>query len=95
MKQHLGVQQCVRVMYSSAPKYFEVVLHSIMLNIYLVLFFFFKKNQNAPIPSEHPPVRRKNVKTFRWDQRLQIQNLFMAFKYLNGFPYGSNIGSTV
>ena len=32
-----------------------------------------KKNQNAPIPSEHPPVRRKNVKTFRWDQRLQIQ----------------------
>ena len=32
-----------------------------------------KKNQNAPIiPSEHPPVRRKNV-TFRWDQRLQIQ----------------------
>ena len=29
-----------------------------------------KKNQNAPIiPSEHPPVRRKNV-TFRWDQRL-------------------------
>jgi len=39
-----------------------------------------KKNQNAPIPSEHPPVRRKNVKTFRWDQRLQIQNLFMAIK---------------
>ena len=22
----------------------------------------------------------KNVKTFRWDQRLQIQNLFKAFK---------------
>ena len=22
----------------------------------------------------------KNVKTFRWDHRLQIQNLFMAFK---------------
>ena len=32
-----------------------------------------KKKQNAPILSEHPPVRRKNVKTFRWDQRLQIQ----------------------
>ena len=29
-----------------------------------------KKNQNAPILSEHPPVRRKVVKTFRWDQRL-------------------------
>ena len=40
-----------------------------------------KKNQNAPRPSEHPPVRGAgNVKTFRWDQRLQIQNLFVAFK---------------
>ena len=27
-----------------------------------------KKNLNAPRPSEHPPVRGKNVKTFRWDQ---------------------------
>ena len=42
-----------------------------------------KKKQNTPRPSEHPPVMRgKNVKTFRWDQRLQIQNLFMAFKQL-------------
>ena len=41
-----------------------------------------KKNQNAPRPSEHPPVRGENVKTFRWDHRLQIQNLFMAlFKH--------------
>ena len=39
-----------------------------------------KKNLNAPRPSEHPPVRGKNVKTFRWDHRLQRQNLFMAFK---------------
>ena len=40
-----------------------------------------KKNQNAARPSEHPPVREKNVKTFRWDHRLQIiQNLFVAFK---------------
>ena len=39
------------------------------------------KNLNAPRPSEHPPVRGGNVKTFRWDHRLQIiQNLFMAFK---------------
>ena len=30
-----------------------------------------KKNQNAPRPSEHPPVRGGgNVKTFRLDQRL-------------------------
>ena len=40
-----------------------------------------KKNLNASRPSEHPPVRGKNVKTFRWDHiRLQRQNLFMAFK---------------
>ena len=31
-----------------------------------------KKNLNASRPSEHPPVRRKNVKTFRWDHKLQI-----------------------
>ena len=40
----------------------------------------FKKNQNASRPSEHSPVMGKKIKTFRWDQRLQIQNLFMAFK---------------
>ena len=27
-----------------------------------------------------PRLGGKNVKTFRWDHRLQIQNLFMAFK---------------
>ena len=41
---------------------------------------FLKKNLNTSKPSEHPPVRGENVKTFRWDHRLQIQNLFMAFK---------------
>ena len=34
-----------------------------------------KKNQNTPRPSEHPS-KGENVKTFRWDHRLQIQNLF-------------------
>ena len=42
-------------------------------NVYL------KKNLNASRTPEHPPVRGKNVKTFRWDHRLQIQNIFMAF----------------
>ena len=52
-----------------------------------------KKNQNAPGPSEHPPVRGENMskhlggikgckyKTSSW--------------HLNGFPDDSNIGSTV
>ena len=33
---------------------------------------FKKKILNASRPSEHPPVRGENVKTFRWDHRLQI-----------------------
>ena len=51
-----------------------------------------KKNLNASRPSEHPPVRGKNVKTFiRWDHRLQIiQNLFMAFKRVNSIIPGRN-----
>ena len=38
-----------------------------------------KKNKNAPRPSEHlPQLGGKTVKTFRWDQSLQIiHNLFM------------------
>ena len=39
-----------------------------------------KKNLNASRPSEHPSVGGGNVKTFRWDHRLQRQNFFMAFK---------------
>ena len=42
--------------------------------------FFLKKNLNASRPSEHPSAMEKNVKTFRWDHRLQKQNPFMAFK---------------
>ena len=38
------------------------------------------KNQNASRPFEHPPVRGENVKPFRWNHRLQIRNLFVAFK---------------
>ena len=30
----------------------------------------FKENLNASGPSEHPPIRGENVKTFRWDHRL-------------------------
>ena len=41
----------------------------------------FKENQNTPRPSEHPPVMRgKMSKRLGGIKRLQIQNLFMAFK---------------
>ena len=57
------------------PKYF-------VLTILLVIFS--KKNLNASdynldLLSIPQPGRRKNVKTFRWDHRLQRRNLFMAF----------------
>ena len=39
---------------------------------------------NASGPAEHPPVRGENVKTLRWDHRLQIQNLFVVF---NAAPF--------
>ena len=50
-----------------------------------------KKNQNASRPSEHLLVRGKNVKTFTWDHRLQIQT---SPWHLHGLLDGSNIGST-
>ena len=50
-----------------------------------------KKNQNAPILSEHPPVRRKIVKTFRWDQRLQIQKEKLERAYTFPSPGGKNV----
>ena len=55
-----------------------------------------KKNQNASRPSEDPPVRGKKMskRLVRWNQRLQIQNLFVAFKRVE-LPDGNNIGSTV
>ena len=34
-----------------------------------------------------PQSRGKNVKTFRWDHRLQIQNLFVAFKRVVAFAF--------
>ena len=52
-----------------------------------------KKNQNAPRPSEKPPVRGEKM-----SKRL---GGIIGCKYktsswhLNGFPDGSNIGSTV
>ena len=45
------------------------------------LFISLKKNQTTPRPSEHPPVMgEKMSKRLGGIKRLQIQNLFMAFK---------------
>ena len=44
-------------------------------------YFFKKKNQTTPRPSEHPPVMgEKMSKRSGGIKRLQIQNHFMAFK---------------
>ena len=45
-----------------------------------------KKNQNVSRPSEHPSVKGRNVKTFRWNHRLQKPT---SSWHLNGFPDGS------
>ena len=46
---------------------------------FFLSFLSLMNNQNAPRPSEYPS-QGGNVKTFRWDHRLQIQNIFMTFK---------------
>ena len=51
----------------------------------------FKENLNASRPSEHPPIRGENVKTFRWDHRLQIQNLFGVLFFSSFFSFISLI----
>ena len=44
-------------------------------------YYYLKKNQTTPRPSEHPPVMgEKMSKRLGGIKRLQIQNLFMAFK---------------
>ena len=55
------------------------------LNSFICILFltyeFKKKNQTTPRPSEHPPVMGGEMsKRLGGIKRLQIQNLFMAFK---------------
>ena len=54
---------------------------------------YLKKNQNAPRPSEHPPVREGEI-----SKRLGGIKGCKKYKtsswHLNGFPDGNNIGST-
>ena len=52
-----------------------------------------RKNLNASRPSEHPPVRGKNVKK-KLDRIIGCKYKTSSW-HLNGLPDGSNIGSTV
>ena len=57
------------------------VFYRILLLLFTVTVLYLKKNQNTPRPSEHPPVMgEKMSKRLGGIKRLQIQNLFMAFK---------------
>ena len=51
-----------------------------------------KKNLNAPRPSEHSPVREKNVKSLGGIIGCKYKT---SSEHLNRFPDGSNIASTV
>ena len=52
-----------------------------------------KKNQNAPRPSEHPPLGgEKMSKSLGGIKGCKYKT---SSWHLNGFPYGGDIGSTV
>ena len=48
--------------------------------LYRIILYFKEKIRARLDLLSIPQSGGKNVKTFRWDQRLQIQNLFMAFE---------------
>ena len=52
-----------------------------------------KKNENAPRPSEHPPVRGGGMS--KRLGRIKGCKYKTSSWHLNGFPDGNNIGSTV
>ena len=58
-----------RLLFNIINLFFYVMLRrSRCVLIFLnTLFLFLEKNLNASRPSELPPVREKNVITFRWD----------------------------
>ena len=67
---------CVHALCSNTPK-----LRFILLSVSMyACVCISKKNLNAFRSSGHPPVRGENVKTFRWDHRLQRPNRFMVCK---------------
>ena len=69
---------------------------SLVLHVLVVLYntrYSLKKNQNAPRPSEHPPVRGGgNAKRLGGIKGCKYKT---SSWHINGFPDGINIGSTV
>ena len=59
----------------------------------VTLCSFLEKNQNAPRPSEPPPVRGENMSK-RLGGIIGCKDKTSSW-HLNEFPYGSNIESTV
>ena len=59
----------------------------------LAAYRFLKKNQNAPRPSEHPPV--KGGKMSKRLGGIKGCKYKTSSWHSNGFPDGNNIGSTV
>ena len=71
----------------SPPLYCTLILitmhsHQSYLNITTVIHSY-KYSTTVDISTIETYRKGKNVKMFRWDQRLQIQNLFMAFKQVS------------
>ena len=74
------VEQTVRVSGLDVKVVPRAHYHHLVIDSRKHFGWVFRENMNASKSSEHPPVRGENIKTFRWNHRLQRQNLFMAFK---------------
>ena len=82
INRHAGTQEnTVKTKQCSTPSHMVATIYYYMGYKYSKkpLHGISKLDQNAPRHSEHPPVRGGGVKTFRWEQRLQKKNFFMAY----------------
>ena len=74
--QAIGIKwACLEYRFKDERKLYRMNLPSIRLEGWFPNVVF-KENQNAPRPSEHPPVMGEKCQN--WDQRLQIQNLVLS-----------------
>ena len=58
----------IKVIFRSCSSYLRFIF--VLSGAFFISLFVLKKNMNTCRTSEHPPLRGKNVKTFRWDHIL-------------------------
>ena len=93
----ITMDQLIFASLSHTHYWYEVGMLKVPAVYFLETFVLFtcilKKNQNAPRPSEHSPVRgEKMSKRLGGIKGCKYKTSSL---HLNGFPYGGNNGSTV